>query len=396
MVSVLERVLQTSKGTRLTRKHPLDPQLVWKLHKVHATSSTTSSNIYTSLSQELAKTKINEFHYSTKGMNTFDSYVANFNKVSKGSPIPDSLSIMYLKSTSHGNKKLLSAWTQFETMTETLKPGTTPTYEEYYEYLLGYTKKLEAAVTDNITNQKANAAESDYLQPYSPSDACYNDATKLSTYMIERGEDVDMIQDVLQCNQAMNQGKPRPPPITRQEPLCQELRIKDPTWSGLKPNTRQSWARESNNNKEKIIAQFVAEFKSSTPVTKNQYLRTVYRIKFDDNDWYESDFTANSESTFQFNVNSAMFDTTANNNSNEEIVIEGINLNVNVAVATKKIERLSILKGKGRRSFKSSEMPAGAVGKMMANKQFKVLDPITKNVQGWMAYSAKAANIDCS
>ena len=61
MASVLERVLQTSEGKRLTGKHPLDPQLVWKLHKYHAKSSTTSSNICTGLSQELAKMKIVDF-----------------------------------------------------------------------------------------------------------------------------------------------------------------------------------------------------------------------------------------------------------------------------------------------------------------------------------------------
>ena len=234
--------------------------------------------------------------------------------------------------------------------------------------MLGYAKKLEAAVTDNTTRQKANAVESDYLQPYSPSDTCYNNATELSSYMIDRGKDVDMIQDILQCNQAMEQGKPRPSPRTRREPLRQELRIKDPTWSGLKPDTRQSWARGSNDNKEKIIAQFIAESKSSAPVTKNQHLRTVYRMEFDDNDGYESDFTANSKGIFQFNVNSAMFDTTASDNSNGEIVIEGRYLNVNAAATTKKVGRPGILKRKGRRTFKSSEMPAGAVGKMTTNK----------------------------
>ena len=234
------------------------------------------------------------------------------------------------------------------------------------------------------------------MQPYSPSDTCYNDATNLSTYMVDRGEDVDMIQDVLQCSQAMKQGKPRPPPRTRQEPLRQELQIKDPTWSELKLDIRQSWARESNDNKEMIIAQFVAESKSSVPASKNQNLQTVYRMKFDDKDEYESDFTANSEGTFQFNVNSAMFDTTADNNSNGEIVIEGSNLNVKTAAAKKKIGRPSTLKGKGKRAFKSSEIPARSLKKMMENKQFKVIDPITKKVQGWMIYSAKVANIDYS
>ena len=91
-----------------------------------------------------------------------------------------------------------------------------------------------------------------------------------------------------------------------------------------------------------------------------------------------------------------MFNTTADDNSNGEIVIEGSDLNINVAAATKKVGKPSILKGKGRRTFKSSKMPAGAVRKMMTNKQFKVIDPITKKVTGGMTYSAKVANIDYS
>ena len=96
MASVLEQMLQTSEGKRLTKKHLLDPRLVWKLQKDHATLSTTSSNICTSLCQELAKTKIVDFYHPTKGLDTFDSNLAKFNQISKGSPMPDSLAIMYL------------------------------------------------------------------------------------------------------------------------------------------------------------------------------------------------------------------------------------------------------------------------------------------------------------
>ena len=131
MASVLERVLQTSERKILTRKYPLDPRLVWKLHEAHATLSTTSSNICTGLSQELAKIKMNDFDLPTKGLDKFDSYLTTFNKISKCSPMPNSLSIMYLKSASHGNKELLSAWTKCEIMKETVTPGTTPTYDEY-------------------------------------------------------------------------------------------------------------------------------------------------------------------------------------------------------------------------------------------------------------------------
>ena len=155
MTSVLERVLQTSEGKRLTRKHPLDPQLVWKLHKAHATSSTTLSNICTGLSQELAKMKMHDFDLPTKSLDTFDSYLTQLNKISKGSPMHDLLSVMYLKSAFHGNKELVSTWMQCKSMKETVTPGTTPTYDKYYEYLLGYRTKLEVAVADNTPSPES-------------------------------------------------------------------------------------------------------------------------------------------------------------------------------------------------------------------------------------------------
>ena len=61
------------------------------------------------LSQELAKIKIVDFAHPTKDQDTFDSYLAKFNKISKGNPMPNSLAIMYLKSAIHSDKKLLSA-----------------------------------------------------------------------------------------------------------------------------------------------------------------------------------------------------------------------------------------------------------------------------------------------
>ena len=100
-----------------------------------------------------------------------------------------------------------------------MKVSTTPTYDECYKYILRYAKKLKAAVTDNTTSCKANVAKSDYLLPYSPSDECYNNATELSYYMVYREGDVDIFQVILQCNQAMKQGKPRLPPQTLREPL---------------------------------------------------------------------------------------------------------------------------------------------------------------------------------
>ena len=81
--SVLERVLQTSEEKRLTRKNPDDPRIVWELHEAHSTSSATSTNICTSLGQELANLKIVTFDTPTTGLDTFDSYFNNFNKIDR-------------------------------------------------------------------------------------------------------------------------------------------------------------------------------------------------------------------------------------------------------------------------------------------------------------------------
>ena len=190
----------------------------------------------------------------------------------------------------------------------------------------------------------------------------------------------------------MKQRKPRPPPQTRQESLRKELQINDPAWSGLADDTKRARACEINKNKEMVIAQFVVESKPGIPVTKNQYLRMVYRVKFDNSkgDGYNSDFTANSEGIFQLNVNSAVFDTTADDNSNGEIILEESDLNINAAVAEK--QRPSILKGNRRKNFKSSEMPAGVIPKMMVTKQLKMMNG--EKVAAYMTYSAKMANID--
>ena len=138
MASVLGQVLQTNEGKILTRKHPGKPWLVWKLHKDHATLSTTSSNICTGLSQELAKNLY--FDYPAKVLDKFDSYLSKFNTISKGIPMLNTLSIMYLKSATHGNKELLSAWMQCEAVTKNVKPNTTLTYDIYFEYMINYVK----------------------------------------------------------------------------------------------------------------------------------------------------------------------------------------------------------------------------------------------------------------
>ena len=208
-------------------------------------------------------------------------------------------------------------------------------------------------------------------------------------------QDLDMIQYTLQCNQALKKGRPRPPQRTRREPVCDELKIQNPTWSGLQGDLRITWSNETNNNKEKIIDQFSANSKSAGPVTKNHQLRTVYKLEFEngDGDGYYSDCMVNSEGTYQFNVNSSVFDTTVDDDSNGESVLEGSELYVNAATAKK--QRPSILKIR-KKILKSSEMPTGAVPKMMASKQMPVMTPDGSKVPAYITMAGNMATIDYS
>ena len=216
--TILERVLQTSEGKRLTRKHADDPRKVWSLHQAHSKSSAISSSICTGLGQELAKMKIVDYDTPTKGLDTFDSYLTRYNKISPvNSKMPDNMVVMYLVAATCRNLNLLSAWTQRKCMKEELTPGgPTPTYEKYYKYLLQYAKKMEVSVEINTPACKANSSETDYLTQKSPSDPNFSQASDLSSFM--GNQDVDMVQYTLECNQAMKEGRPRPPQRTRREP----------------------------------------------------------------------------------------------------------------------------------------------------------------------------------
>ena len=110
-------------------------------------------------------------------------------------------------------------------------------------------------------------------------------------------------------------------------------------WGEMEKEHKQAWIRTKDSTKEKIIDQWKS--KSSGPVTKNHQLRTngrtVYKLEFEDDngEGYYSDYTANSEATYDFNIHSSVYDTTDDDDSNEESVLEGKELNVNAAAATK-------------------------------------------------------------
>ena len=88
-----------------------------------------------------------------------------------------------------------------------------------------------------------------------------------------------------------------------------------------------------------------------------------------------------------------MFDTTANDNSNRESVLEESDLIVRAAAAKK--HRSSILKGnRSKKILRASEMPVGAVSKIMASKQMKVMD--RDKASAYLTYAGNMVNIDYS
>ena len=146
----------------LVQTYPAESWKIWRLHKDHSTSLTTSSRICTMLSQSLATMKIWEFNNPLEGLDKFDSNLQKFNKVLHNDKMTNNMAIMNLRAATHGNKDLLASWAQCENAHDIMnKPA--PTYEEYYAYLLKFLKKIEAAIHNDITSRKANSANSDYL-----------------------------------------------------------------------------------------------------------------------------------------------------------------------------------------------------------------------------------------
>mmetsp|Transcript_17155 Transcript_17155/g.19339 ORF Transcript_17155/g.19339 Transcript_17155/m.19339 type:complete len:156 (+) Transcript_17155:1110-1577(+) len=154
--------------------------------------------------------KVTDFSFPTKCLDAFDLKFEKFNEISPD-PLLWSMAVSFLKIATHGNSEFLSAWASCGTICENISTGSTLTYDQYFVYLVSHVKKLVDAINNNLMSLKANIAESDNMQPYSPSDECYNEAADLSNYMAYQGNDVDMIQDVLLCNTAMKQEKPFPP-----------------------------------------------------------------------------------------------------------------------------------------------------------------------------------------
>ena len=145
MSIVLNRVLKTTDGMRLNRKHRNYPPEIWTLHEKHQRSSATNQTITTALSQELAKMKVVDFDYSTKCLDVFDTALEKFNEIS---PNAVGMAISFLKSATYDNSDLVSAWATCETICKIISAGSVPTYDQYFEYILDHAKKLEVTVLE--------------------------------------------------------------------------------------------------------------------------------------------------------------------------------------------------------------------------------------------------------
>ena len=91
------------------------------------------------------------------------------------------------------------------------------------------------------------------MDSYSFNDIHYDKATELSAFMGQ--QDVNIVQYTLECNKAMQEGKPRPKTRLRQPSVRPELRINNPAWSLLSLKFKSAWARKKPEVKEKVIAQ---------------------------------------------------------------------------------------------------------------------------------------------
>ena len=78
--------------------------------------------------------------------------------------------------------------------------GTVTTYEEYLEYLVSHTEKLEESSIDNL-GRNVNMVETNFMDSYIPDNTYYGEGTDLATYLGER--EVDMNHSTLEHYQML-------------------------------------------------------------------------------------------------------------------------------------------------------------------------------------------------
>ena len=227
MSQVMEKVLLNVKEKKLVRSYKKQPRTLWKVHRVHQTSSTTAQSIAIDLSNKLSTMTIASAASKCAFLEAFDTAVEKYDEISPDK-MHSSHKIGLLKKACLPDKDLLQAWTAVEQIFINKSTGTAITYEEYWDYLVSVLESLlEKGIKDKV-HQKVNVADTSYyMDSYIPDDSYYDEAADLSTYMGELG-DVDALQYTLQCNKAMREGRLKPKPKLRRErrSIRPELQIK--------------------------------------------------------------------------------------------------------------------------------------------------------------------------
>ena len=140
------------------------------------------------------------FKSATKFLEYFDTAVKQVNTLSID-PMPVSQNNCYLKTAASDNGQMLQAWTTIDAINpQDTNASTAITYDRYQTYLMSTATLLEGAIIDKSTGQKVNAAKPNYLEPYTPADLFYVEATELKVLKGERDLNVDALQDFWNIN----------------------------------------------------------------------------------------------------------------------------------------------------------------------------------------------------
>ena len=157
MSTVLEKVLVNIHGLKLVRSFEDDPKSLWRKHKEHQRSSSSSQRIAIVLSNRLSNMTIATAKSSLAFLEDFDKSVTKFNKVS-ADKMPESQKVGLLRKAVNSNNQLLQAWSAVETIianSSTTGTNTPISYKKFIDYLVQHANMLEEGAMNN-TNRKAN------------------------------------------------------------------------------------------------------------------------------------------------------------------------------------------------------------------------------------------------
>ena len=149
--------------------------------------------------------KISNSKSRTPFLEEFDTILQKFDIVSDDK-MPASQKISLLKEAVNADIQLLQACTAVETIISNTKLNTTTSYEEYLDYFVSHSEKIEESGADK-SGRRANVAETNFMESFVLDDTHYKEATDIAIYMGE--QDVDMIHSMLEYNQALRDEKLR-------------------------------------------------------------------------------------------------------------------------------------------------------------------------------------------